>query len=93
MIADVAYEWDPAKEKANYAKHGVHFADAVGALEDERALSEADTSTAEERFRTLGMDFLGRVIIVVYTYRGENIRLITARAAKPQQRKAYERRR
>lgn len=35
----MAYEWDPAKEETNYAKHGVHFADAVGALEDERALT------------------------------------------------------
>jgi uncharacterized DUF497 family protein len=89
----MAFEWDPAKERANYAKHGVHFADAVGALEDERALTEPDTSTSEERFKTLGMDFLGRVIIVVYTYRGENIRLITARKARPRQRAVYEGRR
>ena len=47
----MVYEWDPEKENANYSKHGVHFADAVGALEDERALTESDDSTAEERFR------------------------------------------
>ena len=87
------YEWDPAKERANYAKHGVHFADAVGALEDELALTEPDDTTAEERFKTLGMDFLGRVIVVVYTYREEAIRLITARKAKPRQRATYERKR
>ncbi len=89
----MAYEWDPEKEKANYTKHGVHFADAVGALEDERALTEPDDSTSEERFRTLGMDFLGRIIVVAYTYRGENIRLISARKAKPWQRASYERKR
>ena len=89
----MAYEWDPAKERSNYAKHGVHFADAVGALEDERALTEPDTSTSEERFKTLGMDFLGRVVIVVYTYRGENIRLIMARKARRSQRVIYEGRR
>jgi len=93
IIANVAYEWDPTKESANYAKHGVHFADAVGALEDERALTEPDTTTSEERFRTLGMDFLGRVIVVVYTYRGDGIRLIMARKAKARQRATYERRR
>ena len=87
------FEWDPEKEKANFAKHGVHFADAVGALEDERALTEPDSSTSEERFRTLGMDFLGRIIVVAYTHRGENIRLISARKAKPRQRAIYERRR
>ena len=89
----MAYEWDSEKEKANCAKHGVHFADAVGALEDERALTEPDESTSEERFRTLGMDFLGRIIVVAYTYRGENIRLISAREAKPRQRASYERKR
>ena len=89
----MAYGWDQAKEKTNYTKHGVHFADAVGALEDERALTEPDDSTTEERFRTLGMDFLGRIIVVVYAYRGENIRLISARSAKPRQRASYERKR
>jgi uncharacterized protein len=87
----MAYEWDSQKEKANYAKHGVHFADAVGALEDERALTEPDVSTSEARFKTLGMDFLGRIIVVVYTYRGEDIRLISARKAKQRQRASYDR--
>ena len=89
----MGYEWDPEKEKANYAKHGVHFADAVGALEDERALTEPDDTTSEERFKTVGMDFLGRIVVVVYTYREENIRLISAREAKPRQRATYERKR
>ena len=89
----MGYEWDPEKEKANYRKHGVHFADAVGALEDERALTEPDQTTSEERFRSLGMDFLGRVVVVVYTFRGDNIRLISAREAKPRQLASYEGRR
>ena len=87
----MVYEWDLEKENANYSKHGVHFADAVGALEDERALTEPDDSTAEERFKTLGIDFLGRIIVVTYTYRGENIRMISARKAKPRQCASYER--
>jgi len=86
----MAYEWDPAKERGNYSKHGVHFADAVGALEDERALTEPDDTTSEARLRTLGMDFLGRIVVVVYTYREENIRVISARKAKPRQRATYE---
>jgi uncharacterized protein len=91
MILPMVCEWDPVKERANYSKHGVHFADAVGALEDERALTEPDDTTSEERFRTLGMDFLGRIVVVVYTYREANIRLISARKAKPRQRATYER--
>ena len=87
------YEWDADKEVENYGRHGVHFADAVGVFEDERALTEPDTTTSEERFKTLGLDFLGRLVVVVYTYRGERIRLIHARKATARHRAIYERKR
>ena len=87
------YEWDAEKDEINYGKHGVHFADAVGVFEDDRALTEPDTTTSEERFKTLGADFLGRLLVVVYTYRGESIRLIHARKATARHRAAYERKR
>jgi uncharacterized DUF497 family protein len=89
----VKYEWDAAKETKNYGMHGVHFADAVGVFEDERALTEPDTTTFEERFRTLGVDFLGRLLVVVYAYRGEKIRLIHARKATARYHAIYERKR
>ena len=87
------YEWDAEKDAANYGKHGIHFADAVGVFEDERALTEPDATTSEERFKTLGIDFLGRLLVVVYTYRDENIRLIHARKATARHRLVYERKR
>jgi uncharacterized DUF497 family protein len=93
ILPFVEYEWDADKEATNYATHGVHFADAVGVFEDERALTEPDTTTFEERFRTLGVDFLNRLLVVVYTYRGERIRLIHARKATARQRVIYERKR
>jgi uncharacterized protein len=86
----VQYEWDPAKAASNVEKHGVEFADAVGALEDDLAITIEDMSTGEERFKTLGTDFLGRVVVVVYTYRGEHIRIISARTATARQRAVYE---
>jgi uncharacterized DUF497 family protein len=86
----VQYEWDPAKAASNVEKHGVEFADAVGALEDDLAITIEDTSTDEERFKTLGTDFLGRVVVVVYVYRGERIRVISARKATARQRAVYE---
>lgn len=89
----VAYEWDPAKSMANYRKHGVDFADAVGVFEDDRAITIEDTTTDEERFKTLGTDFLGRLLVVVYTYRGEQIRLISARRATAPQQDVYDRKR
>jgi uncharacterized DUF497 family protein len=93
IIPFVEYEWDADKEAKNYATHGVHFADAVGVFENERALTEPDTTTFEERFRTLGADFLGRLLVVVYTYRGERIRLIHARKATARHRVIYDRKR
>lgn len=84
------FEWDPTKAATNYRKHGVHFADAVGVLSDDFALTIEDASTTEERFKTLGLDFLGRVLVVVYTYRGDTIRLISAREATARQRAVYE---
>ena len=93
ILTLVEYEWNAEKEAINFKKHGIHFADAVGAFEDERALTEPDTTTFEVRFRTLGIDFLGRLVVVVYTHRGERIRLIHARKATARQRSIYERKR
>jgi uncharacterized protein len=66
----MAPEWDPAKAKANLRKHGVRFADAVTALEDERALSIREESSNEERWIAIGMDSRARLVVVVYTWRG-----------------------
>ena len=87
----MAYEWDPEKAKANLLKHYIRFADAVIALEDERALTIRDIySEEEERWVTLGMDAFGRILTVVYTWRADNIRLISARLATARERRQYE---
>ena len=87
----MGYEWDPAKARQNLRKHGVDFADAVTVLEDEAALSIRDPfSEQEPRWITLGMDALGRLLVVVYTWRGDRIRLISARPATPRERRQYE---
>ena len=64
-------EWDPAKAKANLHKHGIRFADALTVLEDENAISIRDDRQHEERWVTIGMDALGRVLVVVYMWRGK----------------------
>lgn len=87
----VEFEWDADKAAANLRKHGVDFADAVLALEDELALTVEDPdSEYEERFITLGHDPLGRLLVVAYTWRGERIRPISARKATGQERRRYE---
>jgi uncharacterized DUF497 family protein len=86
----VSYEWDPKKEKSNYKKHRVKFADAVGVFEDENAITIQDEHKSEERCITIGRDFLSRILVVVYTFRDVVIRIISARKATARERKIYE---
>lgn len=88
------YQWDPDKADSNLLKHGVDFADAVGVFEDGWALTMKEHYVgSEQRFVTMGMDFLGRVLVIVYTYRDNDIRLISARTATKRERGIYERKR
>ena len=88
------YQWDPKKADLNNKKHGIDFADAVAVFEDEWALTiEHQVVKNEQRFATVGVDFLGRLVVVVYTYRGDDIRLISARPATRSERNVYEKRR
>ena len=86
----VEAEWDPAKARANLRKHSVRFADAVAALEDARAISVRDESADEERWVTIGMDSLARILVVVYTWRDERVRLISDRPATRREALQYE---
>ncbi len=83
-------EFDPAKAKSNYRKHKVHFSHAEEALRDGLALTIEDPDHHDEqRFLTLGMDSLGRVLVVCHTPRGERTRLISARKALPNESRNY----
>ena len=76
------FEWDPVKANANYRKHGVLLSDDVSVLEDESALTVRDPHfEEEERWITLGVDSLGRLLVVIYEWRGASIRLISTRSA------------
>lgn len=86
------FEWDPEKAASNLEAHGVGFADAAVALEDERALTIADTIDDEEqRFVSVCLDPLARLLVVVYTWRGEDtIRIVSARKATRTETRRYE---
>ncbi len=86
-------EWDRQKADINVWKHGVDLADASVALTDEWAVTRADDDPDEDRYVTIGMDSLGRVVVVSYTWRGDEIRLISARRANPRERRRYADRR
>lgn len=85
-------DWDPNKARANSANHGVLFSDAEAILYDPNGITpENDRAEGEQRFVTLGLEALGRALVVVYTYRGDTIRIISARRAARNEVRAYER--
>jgi uncharacterized DUF497 family protein len=54
------------------------------------SLTYKTASCLEERFVTIGMDALGRILVVVFTWRGQHIRIISARKTESHERKQYE---
>ena len=85
------YQWDPAKGRANLRDHGVDFADAVIALEDEFAITRSDPDAeGEERFVSVGMDACQRLLVTVFTYRANCLRIISSRKASRLERRRYE---
>lgn len=86
----MAYQWDNNKAAVNLRKHGIDFADAVLVLSDDLAITVSDDRFDEERFITIGRDALSRVLVVVYTHCGNEIRLISARSATRKERQQYE---
>lgn len=85
--------WDGEKAEKNKRKHGICFQETESVFFDPHALSMEDRyATGEERYIVTGRDILGRVITVVYTHRGESIRIISARSATKRERGFYEKR-
>jgi hypothetical protein len=88
----MSFEWDPVKAETNFKKHGVCFAEAEPVFVDDFALTIADDESDpdERRFISIGMGMKARVLVVVYCYRGRNIRIISARLAETHEREQYE---
>ena len=83
-------EWDVNKATQNLRKHGIDFAEAVIALEDENALTIEDSSHDEQRFKTLGLGPSLNVLLVVHTFRKDDvIRIISARKTDRSETKQY----
>jgi uncharacterized DUF497 family protein len=86
------FEWDTAKAKSNSEKHGVSFEEAATVFGDAMSLTinDPDHSQTEDRFITIGSSHTGKILVVVHTERGDNIRIISARRASRKERKTYE---
>jgi uncharacterized DUF497 family protein len=85
-----AFEWDSIKAEANLRKHKISFQEARRVFDDFFVVIEQDVSEeyGENRFLAIGM-IEGLLITVVYSERGERIRLISARRATSNERRKY----
>ena len=86
------FEWDDAKAEANVRKHGVAFAEAATAFADPLAalFPDPDHSDDEVREILVGYSERSRLLVVSFTERGENIRIISARVASAGERRNHE---
>jgi len=85
--------WDILKAKSNRLKHRIFFSEVEPVFYDHNAISFEDTNAkGEARYIVVGLDSLGRLVVVTYTYRDAVIRLISARKASKTERIAYEKR-
>ncbi len=86
------FEWDKKKADSNRKKHGIGFEEASTGFGDPRSLTipDPDHSHTEARFVLLGKSSTGKLLVVVFTERGDNIRIISTRAANRKERGMYE---
>jgi len=82
-----------SRQRDQCAKHGVSLSEADGVLLDPLAITVEDSSAeGEERYVTIGMNSFGSLMVVVWTERETDVRLISARKAEPKERRSYEER-
>lgn len=85
------FQWDVNKARRNLSKHGVRFSDAATIFVDGLALTIEDPDAVGEwRYVAMGCDATGRLLVVVYTHREDEIRIISARKATQRERQYYE---
>ena len=83
--------FDPKKDSANLKKHGVSLAEGDGVLSDPLAVTiEDESAEGELRFITLGANTFGSPMVVVWTPRGDEVRIISVRKPTPKERRSYE---
>jgi uncharacterized protein len=86
------FEWDENKAESNFLKHGIQFSEAVTVFADPYLIFTEDYSYSqgEEREWAIGEAEDGSIVVVVFTMRGEQIRIISARKATTRECQQYE---
>jgi uncharacterized DUF497 family protein len=87
------YEWDEAKNRSNFAKHGLDFADAEEVLTGSCVtFVDSRFDYGEKRLIALGL-LAGRVVVIAHAPRGDHItRIISMRKANRREKKIYQKR-
>ena len=88
----IPFEWDEEKAEINLKKHKVGFEEAKSVFGDPFSITvdDPDHSKEEQRFIDIGKSISGIFLVVVYTERGNKIRIISCRKATPTERRKYE---
>ena len=88
----LTFEWHAEKARENLRKHNVSFEEAKTVFYDPFSVTIADPehSTDEDRYIGIGLSAKGQILVVVYTERGSNIRIISCRKATNSERRTYE---
>lgn len=86
------FEWDAKKAQSNLKKHGIAFDEGLTVFLDPLSITirDPDHSAHEQRYIDIGTSDRGRVLVVFYTERGENLRIINCRKATAAERQFYE---
>ncbi len=87
----LTFEWNENKSQGNSKKHGITFEEAKTVFNDTFAMTidDPDHSEVEDRYIDIGISLKGRILVVWYTERNENIRIIGCRKATQPERKIY----
>lgn len=88
----LTFEWDAAKAETNLNKHRVNFEEARTVFNDPLSITIADPehSAAEDRYVDIGLSAKGQLLVVIYTERRSNIRIISCRKATKSEQRMYE---
>ena len=91
-MQDAFFEWDDDKAASNLAEHDVSFEEARAVFGDSARVEFYDEEHSEDegRFAVIGFSSKGRLLFVVFTPRGESIRMISARIAERDEEERYE---
>ena len=88
-IENFQIEWDDEKNIKNYKKHKIYFEDAAFVFLDDYRIEDYDElhSDEEDRIKVIGK--VAKVLVVIYTERGEKFRIISARYANKDDEEEY----